>query len=105
VAIWIPLLLLVGGGVLYLVVPNSWFNTWNWWGDTAQNIAFRHKGWVVMLAAGGLSIIVVQVGVLTGRPLARLAVRGLLPPRLRGTLGYLWLATGRTPPSSVQAKS
>jgi hypothetical protein len=105
VAIWIPLLLFVGGAVLYLVVPNTWFNTWNWWGDTAQNIAFRSKGWIVMLAAGGLSTMLVLIGVLTGRPLARLAVRGLLPPRLRGTLGYLWLATGRTPPSSVPGKS
>lgn len=39
------------------------------------------------------------VGVWTGRPIARLAVRGLLAPRLRGTLAFLWLCDGKKPPA------
>lgn len=38
------------------------------------------------------------LGVMLGRPLARLAVRILLPPGVRPRLAFLWLADGKPPP-------
>ena len=38
------------------------------------------------------------LAVWAGRPLARLTVRILLPPRIRSTLAFLWLADGLEPP-------
>ncbi len=38
------------------------------------------------------------VGVVLGRPLARVAIRVLLPPRIRGSFSFLWLADGMQPP-------
>jgi len=40
------------------------------------------------------------VGVWIGRPVARLAVRALLAPRMRGTLAFLWLCDGKEPPTA-----
>jgi hypothetical protein len=41
------------------------------------------------------------VGVMIGRPLARLVVRICLPPRVRPVLSFLWLADGCEPPSGA----
>ena len=38
------------------------------------------------------------VGLLIGRPLGRIAVIALVPPRPRQFLAFLWLADGKTPP-------
>ena len=49
-------------------------------------------GQILVQAVGGL------IGAGIGRPLARLAVRVLLPSRLRPFLGYLWRADGSADP-------
>ena len=38
------------------------------------------------------------VGLMIGRPLARLMVRAFVPPRLRVPLSFLWLCDGKEPP-------
>lgn len=52
-----------------------------------------------ILYHGGVQCAAGLAGVLLGRPLSRLAVIVLLPPRLRPALSFLWLADGKPPPS------
>lgn len=40
----------------------------------------------------------VVIGAMIGRPTARGLMRAFLPPRLRSSLAFLWLADGKTPP-------
>jgi hypothetical protein len=48
----------------------------------------------------GSSIIPLALGLWLGRPLTRVAVRALLPPRLRWSLALLWTAEGLRPPAA-----
>jgi hypothetical protein len=43
-------------------------------------------------------MLILSIGLVTGRPIARGLVRALLPPRLRGALAILWTAEGRRVP-------
>ncbi len=45
------------------------------------------------------------VGVVFGRPFARLTVRILLPPGVRPRLAYLWLADRKPFPSAIASRS
>lgn len=60
-----------------------------------QDLAWKYFSLVLMLQTG--YFIGGVVGAFAGRPLARLLVRLFLPRTLRGPLGYLWKADGRTP--------
>jgi len=48
-------------------------------------------GFAIVRLAGAL------IAVWAGRPLARLTVRILLPPRIRSVLSFLWFADGMEP--------
>ena len=51
---------------------------------------------VLWFTAGGL-------GLITGRPLARLGVRALLPPTMRGALAELWFTDNKPLPTGTRA--
>jgi hypothetical protein len=44
------------------------------------------------------------MGIWVGRPIARVFVQIMLPPRLCGSLADLWLCEGKTPPCAAQAR-
>jgi hypothetical protein len=71
----------MGGGVTYAA-----------WAARAQLAPYVEA---IALLAGAVAA---AAGIWFGRPLARLAVRTLLPPHLRPSLHVLWLADGLTPP-------
>jgi hypothetical protein len=70
---------------------------WGWGvpaGQVANADLFLRMRFFIIPAA----FMVMLIGALTGRPLARLVVRALLPPRARGALAVLWLCDGRPLP-------
>ena len=73
-------------------------NGWDSATGLAQNDAFA-AGIIVVLSAwlvcGGL-------GIRFGRPLARLGVRALLPPSMRGPLAELWFTDGKPLPTNTR---
>lgn len=91
----LALVLMLGGGVwtAIAVIRGTPARVWGgyFWG---VDVAYDAFGWVWMpagLAIGGAWLF---AGMLAGRPLARLLVVILLPPRLRAPLGPLWTLQG-----------
>lgn len=68
------------------------------WNTSAPDLAAWGRPIILMHAAchlaGGL------LGVLLGRPFARMLVCVLLPPRVRPALSFLWLADHKPPPAA-----
>lgn len=78
-------------------------NSYTWMGPGITYASWVARGELapyietIALATGALAAV---AGVWLGRPLARLAVRTLLPPHLRPPLHALWLSDGLTPPGA-----
>ncbi len=59
---------------------------------------------VPLLVMGFLACAVsLALSVWFGRPILRLAIRMLLPPRFRGAFAHLWIAEGKRPPAVGQS--
>lgn len=54
--------------------------------------------WLVGTALG-VAFVAFCFGLMVGRPLMRALAIMLLPPRMIGSLAYLWIAAGKTPPT------
>jgi len=74
-------------GVWLMVEPTS-----------AWDASGKQLGSGLLTLTAGYSLLPLALGLFAGRPLTRLIVRGLLTPRLRGSLALLWTAEGLTPP-------
>ncbi|QYK47200.1 MAG: hypothetical protein KF838_10455 [Phycisphaeraceae bacterium] len=68
--------------------------------ELTSDVATRMLGVLPLALSAGLAGIPLFFGMISGRPLARLYVRLVLPPRLRGPLATLWIADGLSPPSA-----
>lgn len=73
---------------------------WYLWGTDHPHLRAWSSRYVVW--NGVANILGGVVGVYFGRPLARLLVTVLLPPRPRQVLAFLWRADGKSPPSPVR---
>ena len=83
-------------GALYYYNDYYSMSLWGWF--TAQDIANEQLGMIYYgIAISGMSIPFI-LGLLFGRPVVRLLIRTLLPPRLRNSLAFLWIADGLEPP-------
>jgi hypothetical protein len=69
----------------------------NWSYDAAMLVT----GWRVVLFGILLNAVVLGLGIWFGRPMVRGLVRLGVPPRLRGSLAFLWLADDRPLPPGV----
>ncbi|MFH1420309.1 MAG: hypothetical protein ABII12_18710 [Planctomycetota bacterium] len=69
-----------------------------WWQEAPHLFAW---GLPYIMAHLGAQVPGGLVGIFTGRPLARLTVRAVLPPTLRPRLAYLWLADGKPFPRAI----
>lgn len=69
-------------------------------GVSSSDLAMWLAGRPVLVASVVLSLVPLWVGMMLGRPLARVMVRVLLPPRSRGALGVLWVTDGLKLPTS-----
>lgn len=86
-----PMLVFAG---IFWAISNLGSSTFLSVHDLAQRMLWPVVLPLSLLCAG----IALFAGVLLGRPLARLAVRATLPPRLRVPLGWLWTCDGLPPP-------
>ncbi len=66
------------------------------WSLEAPRLSAWGDSYILGLASANLAAGL--LGVRFGRPLARLVVMLVLPPRTRQVLAFLWLADGKTPP-------
>ena len=77
--------------------------TTTWMGGSpviyVENLAQELAGTTPILVTALLAGVMLLVGMTVGRPLARLLIRLLLPPRMRGPLAILWTTDGLPPPS------
>ena len=78
---------------------NSGFNGWSPATSIAQDEIFSATSVVVLT----LWIVFGGLGILIGRSLARLGVRALLPPTLRGSLAELWFTDNKPLPTNTRA--
>jgi hypothetical protein len=62
--------------------------------------ARQQLGLPTLVLCMGFCTVWLGLGLWLGRPLTRIAVRGLLPPRLRSSLALLWTAEGLAPPAT-----
>jgi hypothetical protein len=92
------------GLVCLLLDMLEWGRMGVWFGSNrpAYELAIAQIGVPARCAAMAVLMAGVGVGLWIGRPLARLAVRTFLPPRLWGSLSLLWTEEGLTPPSPVR---
>ena len=76
------------------------------WPDTkprfisAWEVAVRILPWWIMVAQCGVGAMIVLCGVMSGRPIARLLIRWLVPPRQYPAFGFLWAADARPMPTA-----
>jgi hypothetical protein len=74
---------------------------WQMLATTWSRYAAHHQLGMPSLIIGLVfSVITLGLGLWLGRPLTRVGVRALLPPRLRSSLGLLWTAEGLAPPKT-----
>jgi hypothetical protein len=67
---------------------------------SARRAAMHAVGLPTVAATFGVLSVPLLLGLWLGRPSSRLAVRALLPPRLRGPIALLWTAEGIPPPAA-----
>ncbi|MCW5776324.1 MAG: hypothetical protein KIS87_07805 [Phycisphaeraceae bacterium] len=72
----------------------------SWGAVLASEAAHRKFGGLVLAATLVFSLLPLLSGLAEGRRIARLAVRALLPPRLRGPLAFLWFCDGLPAPKT-----
>jgi hypothetical protein len=84
---------------LFFVVPVvvEWHMLAGTW---ARFAASDQLGLPTLAICLSFCIIPLGLGLWLGRPLTRICVRALLPPRLRSSLGLLWTAEGLAPPAA-----
>lgn len=74
-------------------------------GVVTSDLAMWLAGRPVLVASVVLSLVPLWMGMMLGRPLARMLVRVLLPPRSRGALGVLWVTDGLKLPKPGAARA
>jgi hypothetical protein len=69
----------------------------------ASSAANNAMFWPGMLVTGLIWFVASTLGLIFGRPLARLGVRALLPPGMRGGLAELWFTDNKPLPTGTRA--
>jgi hypothetical protein len=83
--------------VVFVAIPVL---EWHTYAYTWSRYAARQQlGLPTLAICMGFCVIALGLGLWLGRPLTRLGVRALLPPRLRSSLALLWTAEGLAPPT------
>lgn len=101
VALVIPVVVLLSAGYIALERSQAAAWTWTWGGgrwEYTPYLAAALLVWNVVPLALAWMMGWMLVGVWLGRPVSRLLVRLMLPPRLRSGLSVLWTAEGKALP-------
>jgi hypothetical protein len=94
--LFVALVLIVGLAALFssIFILGEWRRPPRWAWDAAR----AQLGPAIMVVVLALLTVPLALGLLFGRPCARLAARALLAPRARSALAPLWTAEGLPPP-------
>ena len=68
----------------------------------SRDVAFLAVGWRIVLVGMLLNATVFAVACVFGRSITRWLIRLAVPPRMRGSLAFLWLADDLPPPPGVR---
>lgn len=97
--ILVACLLLAPAIVIHCTVQVQEVESLSLWTQTyARRIAAVHLGFTTVKVYFASFVVMLSIGMFTGRPLLRGLIRVFLPPRLRVPLAGLWLAAGKPPP-------
>jgi hypothetical protein len=88
----------ISGLVLWLNVRGEAAGGITW----AYDVAFLSVGWRIVLVGMLLNAAVFAVACFFGRSITRWLIRLAVPPRMRGSLAFLWLADDLPPPPGVR---
>jgi hypothetical protein len=94
-AIWL-LVPVLAGLFVWILVASTGPSTGRYWNGVIRvdEAPVRMLHAVVV----GLNVLILAIGLLVGRPIARLVLKVFCPPRLRQLFAFLWLCDGKTPP-------
>jgi hypothetical protein len=97
--LFLPLttLAIIGLAAVFWAIGEAAGSEYAYW---MRDLARHELGWISFGVFLLIAIVAISIGALIGRTLARLLVRWLLPPRMRGALAPLWLIDGLEPPRS-----
>lgn len=95
-AMFIPLA--ISGIFAYFAYSSVTYNSWAGGAESVSQLASARLGPVVVPGLLLSALPAMWLGVWAGRPLVRGLVRAFLPPRMLGSVAFLWLAEGRDPP-------
>jgi hypothetical protein len=93
--------LFFAAAIYAIIAVNMALAVMNWMTDlraTSSSVAIARMGPWVLAGMFLLSAVTFRIGQMCGRSLARTVVKALLPPRLRASLTFLWLADNLPPP-------
>ncbi len=93
---WVLLVTAVATGaltILFVVREYSYYSYWGVMGKAVEMIGPYFSAMALLFA-----IVPLAIGVYFGRPILRVMLRAMLPPRLRGPFAVLWTAEGLNPP-------
>jgi hypothetical protein len=85
-------------GVISLMMYSAMRSTWLGGAEAVGDIARERLAWVVLPLLLVSLVPTVALGAWIGRPLVRAMVRAFLPPRMMGSLAFLWIAEGMEVP-------
>jgi len=99
---WVVPALMLGAAVFMLLVAASDRPRGAWAGQYvgATNLAAGLDGRWIQWTTIALATLPLGLGAWLGRPVARMVIRGLLPPAMRASLAVLWTCDGLPPPSA-----
>ncbi len=85
------------GGLFWWMSESGTQNGYPYYGGYYWT-AWRDLWGIIGPVCLGIGLACLAIGLWAGRPVARMMVRLLLPPRLRGPLAFLWRADGKSMP-------
>ncbi|MBL8759994.1 MAG: hypothetical protein JNL50_01710 [Phycisphaerae bacterium] len=104
---WVVLTLLGVGGVAFATLTRLMVDSMQIWNGVqmtqAGSLARELTGLASLVAALGVMSLLLLLAMRFGRAWARLAIRALLPPRMRTSFAYLWWCDGKDMPRTVRA--
>jgi len=92
----IPLAL--AGVFAYIEYSSTSYNSWMGGSESVSEIADNRLGPIVVPLLLVSVLPAMWLGVWLGRPLVRGLVRAFLPPRMLGSMAFLWIADGKELP-------
>jgi hypothetical protein len=82
----------------YFALSTTAYSSWMGGAQPVSQIA-NNRLWPIVVPGLLLSALpMMWLGVWAGRPMVRGMVRAFLPPRMLGSLAFLWIAEGKEPP-------